>query len=107
MSRIAIFGMGYVGCVTAACLSRDGHTVIGVDTDESKVAEINAGESPVSEPGLTELVAAQVQAGRLRAVTNSDEAIANTDIALICVGTPSAADGSVSTRVVRNLMASI
>ncbi len=96
MQRVAVFGIGYVGAVTAACLGQDGHVVVGVDIDPAKVAELNAGASPVSEPGLDDLLKAQVAAGRLRATTNAGEAVAASDIALIAVGTPSADDGSVS-----------
>src|SRR5262245_12405629 len=96
MQTVAVFGMGYVGCVTAACLSRDGHRVIGVDVDAAKVAEINAGASPISEPGLDEIIAAQVQAGALRATVDVAAAVADSDAALISVGTPSADDGSVT-----------
>src|SRR5918992_4166569 len=98
MARVAVFGIGYVGCVTAACLSRDGHDVLGVDTDADKVAELNAGTAPISEPGLSELVASQVRAGRLRATTGAEEAVRASDLAMICVGTPSTPDGAVSTR---------
>lgn len=96
MQRVAVFGIGYVGAVTAACLSQDGHAVVGVDIDPVKVAELNAGVPPVSEPGLGELVAALVAAGRLRATTDVAEAVADSEIALVAVGTPSADDGSVS-----------
>ncbi len=96
MQRVAVFGIGYVGAVTAACLGQDGHAVVGVDIDPAKVAELNAGASPVSEPGLDDLLKAQVAAGRLRATTDVNDAVAASDIALIAVGTPSADDGSVS-----------
>lgn len=107
MKRIAVFGMGYVGCVTAACLSRDGHSVIGVDVDAAKIASLQAGIPPVSEPGLAELISEQVSAGRLCATTDLARAVRESDMALIAVGTPSASDGSVETgaleRVMRNL----
>ncbi|MBY0459078.1 MAG: nucleotide sugar dehydrogenase, partial [Gemmataceae bacterium] len=96
MQRVAVFGIGYVGCVTGACLAQDGHTVIGVDVDPGKVAEVNAGVSPISETGLDEILKAQVTAGRFRATTDVNEAVANSETALIAVGTPSADDGSVS-----------
>ena len=64
--RVAVFGMGYVGCVTATCLVQDGHTVLGVDIDPAKVAEVNAGIPPISEPGLDEMLPVQTKAGRLR-----------------------------------------
>ena len=97
VQRVAVFGLGYVGSVTAACLARMGHSVIGVDVSADKVDMINAGQSPVAEARLGGLVAEQVAAGRLYATTNSACAVANTDIALVCVGTPSAADGSLNT----------
>ena len=107
MKRVAVFGTGYVGCVTAACLSRDGHRVIGVDIDADKVAMINDGKSPVAESGLGELVKKQVAAGNLSATTDLAAAVAETDIALIAVGTPSGHDGSVSTRAVEIVVADI
>ena len=107
MKRIAVFGTGYVGCVTAACLSRDGFHTVGVDIDSGKVAALNAGESPVAEPGLTELVSEQVAAGRLRATEDFREAIAETDIAMIAVGTPSDRAGAVSTDALEKVIASI
>jgi len=91
--RVSVFGLGYVGSVTAASLARAGHEVVGVDINAEKVAMINAATPPVVEPGLAELLAQVVGAGRLRATTSSDEAVAATDVSLICVGTPSRANG--------------
>ncbi|HEX2370463.1 MAG TPA: nucleotide sugar dehydrogenase, partial [Acidimicrobiia bacterium] len=88
-TSVAVFGLGYVGAVSAACLARDGHMVIGVDPNPLKVAMINEGRSPVVEPGLTGLVADMVAAGRLRATDDFRQAVAGSDVALICVGTPS------------------
>ncbi|TWG88004.1 GDP-mannose 6-dehydrogenase [Luteimonas sp. J16] len=107
MSNVAVFGLGYVGCVTGACLARDGHAVIGVDIDADKVAEINAGQAPIRENGLDELVAEQVAAGRLAATTDTAEAVAKSDIAMIAVGTPSMDDGSVTTHVLEAVVRSI
>jgi len=107
MKRVAVFGTGYVGCVTAACLSRDGHQVIGVDIDAEKVAALNAGETPVAEPGLGDLVQQQVAAGTLRATEDFKAAIAETDIAMIAVGTPSDRAGAVSTVAVEKVIESI
>ena len=107
MSDIAIFGIGYVGCVSAACLSRDGHRVVGVDVDPAKVAEVNDGASPIREPGLEPLIAEQVRAGRLWATTDVEEAVAKSALALITVGTPSADDGSVGTDAVELVTAAI
>ena len=91
--RVNVFGLGYVGSVTAACLAEAGHEVIGVDIDEEKVAMINSGASPVVEPGLEALVAEVVAARRLRATTSTPEAVRNAAIGLICVGTPGRASG--------------
>ncbi len=91
--RVDVFGLGYVGSVTAACLAKAGHEVIGVDIDDAKVAMVNAGASPVVEPGLGALVAEVVAARRLRATTSTPEAVRNAAIGLICVGTPGRASG--------------
>lgn len=101
MSRISIIGIGYVGAVSAACLAEDGHTVVAVDTDPSKVARLNAGEPPIVEAGLATLLARNVNRGRLSATTDVCAAVANTDITFICVGTPSAAEGSVELNYVK------
>jgi GDP-mannose 6-dehydrogenase len=92
--RISIFGLGYVGAVSAACLAADGHTVVGVDSNPVKVDLLNAGRAPVIEERLAELTAAGVQHGRLRATTSCEEAIQATDLAFVCVGTPSQANGN-------------
>ena len=94
--QVVIFGLGYVGCVSAACLAELGHRVIGVDPDEHKVQSILNGHSPFYEPGLEELVGTNVAAGRLSASRAIDGALADADIALICVGTPSERNGNVS-----------
>lgn len=96
-SRIAVFGMGYVGCVSAACLASRGNTVIGVDVNPDKATMVNEGRTPVVEERIGDVIAEQVSAGRLRATTDTAEAIAGTDIALVCVGTPSAPSGALST----------
>ncbi len=93
MIRISLFGLGYVGCVTAACLAKAGHQVIGVDVNAEKVALINTGASPIVEPGLKEVLAEVVAQGRFRATCSGAEAVANTDLALICVGTPGRSNG--------------
>jgi GDP-mannose 6-dehydrogenase len=96
--RISVFGLGYVGCVSAACLARDGHTVIGVDVDPHKVAATNAGCAPVLEPGLEKLIGEVVNDGRLQATVDARAAVQQTEISLICVGTPSNANGSLNLR---------
>jgi GDP-mannose 6-dehydrogenase len=92
--RISIFGLGYVGAVAGACIAESGHEVLAVDTDAVKVRCIREGRSPIVEPGLDELIRKNVDAGRLKATMDVEEAIRNTDMSLICVGTPSNADGS-------------
>jgi GDP-mannose 6-dehydrogenase len=92
--RVSVFGLGYVGAVSAACLAADGHTVVGVDTNPLKVDLLNQGRSPVVEAGLAELIRAGVNAGRLRATTDCVEAVGNTELGFVCVGTPSRSNGS-------------
>lgn len=92
--KISIFGLGYVGSVSAACFARDGHQVIGVDVNPLKVEIINDGRSPIVEPHLNELMLEAVQAGRLRATTDAAAAIAASDVSLVCVGTPGNSNGS-------------
>jgi GDP-mannose 6-dehydrogenase len=100
--RVSVFGLGYVGCVTAACLARQGHQVVGVDINSEKVAMVNAGASPIVEPGLGDLLKEVVGRSRLRATVSTDEAIAESDLALVCVGTPSYDTGQLDlTAVVR------
>lgn len=94
--NISVFGLGYVGCVSAACLAQDGHQVIGVDVNPLKVKLINSGQSPVVEPGLDEIVAETVASGALKATQDGRSAILDTDISLICVGTPSNDNGSLN-----------
>jgi GDP-mannose 6-dehydrogenase len=91
--RISIFGLGYVGAVCAGCLSARGHEVVGVDISKDKIDLINAGKSPIVEPGLGELLTQGIQTGRLRGTTNFAEAIRDTDLSMICVGTPSKKNG--------------
>jgi GDP-mannose 6-dehydrogenase len=95
MARISVFGIGYVGVVSAACLARDGHDVIAVDIDQNKVDTLNAGRAPIVEKGLDQLVAQTVGDGKLTATTDSKAAIHDTDASFVCVGTPSDPDGSV------------
>lgn len=92
--KVSVFGLGYVGSVSAAMLASDGHEVIGVDLNPEKVAAINSGTSPIVEPGLGEALQDVVSKGRLRATTNTEEAVRGSEISLICVGTPSRKNGS-------------
>lgn len=104
---IAVFGLGYVGAVSAACFADRGHEVIGVDVNPSKVAHINDGRTPVYEELIGELISKTVGSGRLRATTNVEEAVAGSRIALICVGTPSEPNGALSTAFLRRVAADI
>ncbi|MBK8401732.1 MAG: UDP-glucose/GDP-mannose dehydrogenase family protein [Propionivibrio sp.] len=92
--RISIFGLGYVGAVSLACLSRDGHQVIGVDIDATKLDLIMAGKTPVVEEGMVDLMASAAASGRVTVTTDAQRAVLDSEVSLICVGTPSAANGS-------------
>jgi GDP-mannose 6-dehydrogenase len=90
---ISVFGLGYVGTVTAACLAHRGNKVIGVDLSLNKVSAVNLGTSPVVEPQLNEMIAESNRAGRLHATSSAEEAVLNSDISFLCVGTPSLRNG--------------
>ncbi len=94
MSKISIFGLGYVGAVSACCLANEGHTVIGVDPNKTKVELINEGKSPIIEDQVAEIIAKSVLETKLSACTDTHESILSTEISLICVGTPSQSNGS-------------
>ncbi|MGR3502284.1 nucleotide sugar dehydrogenase [Pseudaestuariivita sp.] len=100
MAKISVFGIGYVGVVSAACLAKDGHDVIAVDVDPGKIDAINNGLSPIVENGLDELIAEQHKAGRIFATDDVQYAIDNSDASFVAVGTPSAPDGSVGLKYV-------
>lgn len=103
-ARVAVLGLGYVGCVTAACLARLGHLVMGVDRDEFKVKSVLAGQAPFYEPGLAQMVSEMVAQGRLSASTSIAEGLSETDVVLICVGTPSAKNGNLGLEQLRRVM---
>lgn len=92
--RISIFGLGYVGAVSLACLSRDGHEVVGVDIDQTKLALILAGKTPVVEEGMVELMAQVAASGRVTVTSDAQWAVQESELSLVCVGTPSANNGS-------------
>src|SRR5215471_17911080 len=94
--KISIFGLGYIGSVTGASFAAAGHDVIGVDANPDKVALVNAGRSPVIEPGLDKLLGRAVADGKLRATTDPKEAVRSSELSLICVGTPSQRNGSLN-----------
>ena len=101
--KISIFGLGYVGAVTAACLSKIGHKVVGVDIEEKKVDAINQGKSPLQEQGLEDLIREQVNSGSLYATCDSVEAVNNSEVSIICVGTPSSKKGKVIIKYLENV----
>ena len=107
MSSVSVFGLGYVGCVSSACFAREGHTVVGVDVNPTKVALVNSGRSTIVEDGIADLVLQMVASGRLRATTSVAEAVSATDISLVCVGTPSAANGALDLRYVERVCVEI
>lgn len=93
--RVAIFGLGYVGAVSAGCLARLGHEVVGVDVAPDKVEQLAQGKAPVLEPGLAELLSEAHQRGAIRTTTDATEAVERSDLALVCVGTPSTHSGGI------------
>lgn len=100
--KLSIFGLGYVGSVSAACFARDGQEVIGVDVNPLKVEIINAGRSPIVEPQLNELILEAVKAGRLRATADAADAVSSSDVSLVCVGTPGNSNGSLDLTHIKN-----
>jgi len=105
--QIAVFGLGYVGVVSAACLARDGHQVMGVDPNPLKVELLRAGKSPIVEPGLAELIVAAVSAGRLLAGPDPAAAVAQCEVLVVCVGTPGQPNGSLDLSYVRRVVQQI
>ncbi len=101
--RLSIFGLGYVGAVSAGCLARDGHEVIGVDPTPTKVKLINEGKTPIIEPELDEIIGTAVREGRLTATDDVKEAIQGSDLSFICVGTPGQLNGNLDLKHVRNV----
>jgi GDP-mannose 6-dehydrogenase len=101
--KLSVFGLGYVGCVSAACFAKQGHEVIGVDVSPTKVELINRGESPIVEAGMTDLVIDMVRSGRLSATTNPSKGVQESELSLICVGTPSNPNGSLDLTYIRRV----
>ena len=99
--NISVLGLGYVGAVSAGCLAHAGHTVVGVDPERRKVDLINAGQSPIIEAEIGQIIAEQAAAGRLSATTDVGAAVRQTDLYLICVGTPSRSNGDIELKYVR------
>ena len=105
--RISVFGLGYVGAVTAGCLTEQGHHVIGVDVHPQKVEEFNRGHAPILEPGLDALLEQAQRKGLLRATQNCAEAVSGSEVSLICVGTPSQPNGGLDLSHVRQVITQI
>jgi GDP-mannose 6-dehydrogenase len=105
--RVSVFGLGYVGTVSAASFAADGHSVVGVDVNPDKVATVNAGGCPIIEPGLDVLLANGVAEGRLRATTDAAEAVADSEVSLLCVGTPSRRNGSLDLTYLERVAAQV
>jgi GDP-mannose 6-dehydrogenase len=101
--RISVFGLGYVGAVSAGCLADDGHEVVGVDPVQTKIDLINCGQSPIVETDVGEIIAASVKVGRLRATSEPSQAIRETELSFVCVGTPSQANGNLDLRYIRRI----
>jgi GDP-mannose 6-dehydrogenase len=101
--KVAIFGLGYVGFTAACCITREGHQVVGIDVNESKVRDIGNGLAPIVEPGVDEMLKEALDKGLLTASTTSEGQLDDCDIAIVCVGTPSAADGSHNMRYIADV----
>lgn len=101
--RISVFGMGYVGCVTAACLASEGHDVMGVDINPAKVKDLNSGVSPILEKGLNDIISRAVSKKKLVVSEDEKEAVKNSDISYLCVGTPSQFNGSIDLRYLERI----
>lgn len=105
--KISVFGLGYVGTVTAACLAEEGHQVIGVDINPDKVKSFNSGISTVLEPGIALILRRNVQKGRLCATDSAQTAVNNSDMAIVCVGTPSSDNGALDLQHVKDVSVQI
>jgi GDP-mannose 6-dehydrogenase len=105
--KVSVFGLGYVGIVTAACLAHEGHQVVGVDVAAHKVESINAGQPTIVERDVDRMVAKAVAGGRLRATTDHEQAVADSELAIVCVGTPSSENGSLDTQYVERVVSQI
>jgi GDP-mannose 6-dehydrogenase len=101
--KLSVFGIGYVGCVSAACFAKEGHEVIGVDANPVKVEIINSGKSPIVEAGIDELIGEMVKEGRLRAMTGAGAAVMESEMSLVCVGTPSQPNGSLDLSYIKRV----
>src|SRR5678815_2378733 len=103
MSLISVFGLGYVGSVTAACLSTRGHQVLGIDVSKDKVESMATGRTPILEPGIQEIISDSHAKGLLSATLDVGRAVRETDISFICVGTPSLPNGKLDLRGIKKV----
>ncbi|HEY2628653.1 MAG TPA: nucleotide sugar dehydrogenase, partial [Usitatibacter sp.] len=101
--KIGIMGLGYVGAVSAGCLAKEGHEVVGVDPQQAKVDLVNAGRTPIIEKDIGDMIATAVASGRLSATTDVEDAVRRTDLSLVCVGTPSLGNGHIDLKFVRRV----
>jgi GDP-mannose 6-dehydrogenase len=101
--KISVLGLGYVGAVSAACLAKDGHDVIGVDSNDTKVDLISQGKAPIVEPGLDDIIGQQIASGRLCATKDVATAVQESDLLLVCVGTPGLRNGGIDLQYVRRV----
>jgi GDP-mannose 6-dehydrogenase len=101
--KVSILGLGYVGTVSAGCLAKEGHETIGVDPEKTKVQLINAGKSPIVEKDIDEIICEAVKTGRLRATDDTVQAIRDTELSFVCVGTPSQINGNLDLTHVRHV----
>src|SRR6266705_27243 len=101
--KLSVWGLGYVGTVSAGCLAQEGHEVIGVDSEQTKVDLINAGKTPIIEKDIGRIIKQQVAAGRLSATTDATTVVQQTDLFLVCVGTPSRGNGDIELKYVRRV----
>lgn len=106
-TRVGVFGLGYVGCISAVCLASQGHRVIGVDVNADKVAMMRRGQAPIIEECIGDMVAEVVASGQLTVTTEVRDAVADSDVSLICVGTPSTATGELTTAFLQKVTADI
>jgi GDP-mannose 6-dehydrogenase len=98
--KVSIFGLGYVGCVSLGCLAKDGHNIVGVDLNKTKVDFINRGEATIVENGIAEIISEQHKLGRISATSNAIEAVQKSEISIICVGTPSTTNGHLNLKAI-------
>ena len=105
--KISILGLGYVGAVSAACLAKEGHDIIGVDPVQVKVDIINNGQTPIIEKDIGEIISSVVGQGKLKATTSAEEAVQESELSLVCVGTPSQLNGNLDTSYVRRVCENI